>query len=111
MVSALFNSQADWSLVPSFDAGISIVFESEGAVDGQLRSNLYIIYFLVGAGKREKRKTIVQEVTWRFEEELAKWEPMIWVRVYFANPTRGGLGWAGGRLKVVFEGVEVVVRK
>jgi len=99
--------------VPSFDAGVSITFEREGAVDGgQLGSGLQI-FLVEGAGEgEEKRKTMVREVTWVFEEELVKWDPMVWVGVYLAKPTRDGEGSGqGGRLEVEFEKVEVVVRK
>ncbi|KAG0639086.1 hypothetical protein HOY80DRAFT_886822 [Tuber brumale] len=106
-VSAPFDSWADWSLVPSFDAGLSVAFEREGAVDGggQLGSSLQI--FLVEG----KRKTMVREVTWVFEEELVKCDPVVWVGVYLAKPTRDGDGEGqAGRLEVEFERAEVVVR-
>ena len=94
--------------MPSFDAGVSITFEREGAVDGgQLGSGLQI--FLV---EGEKRKTMVREVTWVFEEELVKWDPVVWVGVNLAKLTRDGEGSGqGGRLEVEFEKVEVVVRR
>ncbi|CUS15014.1 unnamed protein product [Tuber aestivum] len=107
-VSAPFNSWADWSLVPSRDAEVSITFEREGAVDGgQLGTSLQI--FLVDG--EEKRKTMVREVTWVFEEELVKCGTVVWVGVYLAKPTRDGEGEGqGGRLEVEFESVEVIVR-
>ena len=97
--------------MPSFDAGVSITFEREGAVDGgELGSSLQI--FLVEGEEGEKRKTMVREVTWVFGEELVKWDPVVWVGVYLAKPTRDGDGdGQGGRLEVEFEGLEVVVRK
>ncbi|PWW77863.1 hypothetical protein C7212DRAFT_101235, partial [Tuber magnatum] len=84
-VSAPFNLWADWSLVPNLDAGTSITFEREGAVDGgQLGSSLQI--FLVEG--EEKRKTMVREVTWGFAEELVECGTVTWVGVYLAKPTR-----------------------
>lgn len=110
-VSAPFNSWADWSLVPSSDVGLSITFEREGAVNGgQLGSSLQI--FLVEGEEGAKRKSMVREITWVFEEELVKCDPVIWVGVYLAKPTRDGPeDGQGGRLDVEFEGLEVVVRK
>ncbi|KAG0127841.1 hypothetical protein HOY82DRAFT_567087 [Tuber indicum] len=111
-VSAPFDSWADWSLVPSSDAGLSVTFEREGAVDGggQLGSSLQI-FLVEGEREGEKRKTMVREVTWVFEEELVKCDPVVWVGVYLAKPTRDGDGEGqGGRLEVEFERAEVVVR-
>ena len=95
--------------MPSFDAGLSITFEREGAVNGvQLGSSLQI--FLVEG--EEKRKTMVREITWVFEEELVKCDPVVWVGVYLAKPTRDGPeDGQEGRLDVEFEGLEIVVRK